>query len=88
MTETNELLEPGFRKGWSGSIQIVYPNHYENGKLPEGKYRSSPHRNYRPWLSSIYRAGRYVAMRGDLTVALNATLPKPKKKIQAEGTPE
>ena len=76
-TETNELLNPSFRKGWAGNMQICYPNNYD-------RERTAPHKNYKPYLSSIYRAGRYVACRGDLMQALNDLLPKPKKKIAVQ----
>ena len=36
-TETNELLNPSFRKGWAGNMQICYPNHTIGNVLPHTK---------------------------------------------------
>lgn len=73
-----ELTNPTYRKGWPGYMTIAYPNHFvDKTKKP----RVAPHDNYQPWLSSYYRAGRYVAIRGELMSILTTTgLAKKNKK--------
>lgn len=72
-----ELTNPKLRKGWPGQMMISYPNHYD-------KEREAPHKNYQPWLSSYFRAGKYVAIRDGLMRTLNGTLPKSKKRVAQE----
>lgn len=73
-----ELSNPSYRKGWPGYMTIAYPNHFvEKTKKP----KVAPHDNYKPWLSSYYRAGRYVAIRDELMSTLTLTgLEKKNKK--------
>lgn len=72
-----ELANPTYRKGWPGYMTIAYPNHFvEKAKKP----RVAPHDNYQPWLSSYYRAGRYVAIRGELMAALTTSSKQKKNK--------
>ena len=70
-----ELANPLYRKGWPGYMTIAYANHYD-------KKREAPHDNYQPWLSSYFRAGRYVAIRDGLMNTLTATLKKKKKNVR------
>ena len=75
-----ELTNPTYRKGWPGYMTIAYPNHVVD------KTRKTqvvaPHDNYQPWLSSYYRAGKYVAIRDGLMSTLTATIGKKKKNVR------
>jgi hypothetical protein len=66
----SELTKKAFRKGYPGHLKSTAPEH-ENRKNN---------------LSSYYRAGRYVGIRGHLMEALNALLPPRKIKKLVEET--
>lgn len=72
-----ELANPKFRKGYPGRLYRVYPKSWD-------KEATTPHGNYKENLSSYYKAGRFLGLRGELMSAINATLPPPKPRKMEE----
>ncbi len=76
-----ELSNPKFRKGFPGRLYSPYPQSWD-------KNAPYPHSNYKPELSSYYKAGRHIGIRDSLTAALTAMLPPRKVRKNQEDTEE
>jgi hypothetical protein len=74
-----ELANPKFRRGYPGRLFVVCPKSWD-------KEAPHPHPKFNMSLASYYKAGRFVGIRSELMVALNALLPppKPRKKLEVE----
>jgi hypothetical protein len=72
-----ELANLKLRRGYPGRLRVAYHESWDKEAL-------SPHANFNYELASFYKAGQYVGLRGDLMVALNASLPKRVVKHDSE----